>query len=459
MMEIDPRLRDSSQKGPDPYPAAPPPAYNLNPIRLPPPTHYAPGLPPLAQDTGHPYYAANRGPHPLHPPLADAQLHNDPAVLPLQQADDANADPKRPRACEACRGLKVRCEPDPVKQTCRRCAKAGRHCVVTVPSRKRQKKTDSRVAELEKKIDALTASLQATKKESMDGSDGDSFVEEGVQRAPEPSGNSWIPPPEQMVESPSGSSRRPSTYSKSPSVSRKRKPSDYIDVEDHAESSNANSLAVPTGHSSGNGPRKAQKLPSPNASANPSVRRPSIDPSLPSHEYADVVDRKILDAAKAAEIFNHYTQNMAKHLPAVVFPPNVTAGDIRGTKPTLFLAILSAASGQDHPDLQRVLQREIKRVFADRIICQGEKSLELIQALQISTIWFDDYRGVKAYQLIHMAVIMAMSMGLGRGSTRPAKGRFLGLWRDMDNYQISGPSTRSVEDRRAWLACYFISSQ
>lgn len=76
-------------------------------------------------------------------------------------------DPKRSRACEACRGLKVRCDQDPNDPSvpCKRCAKAKRQCIITAPSRKRQKKTDSRVAELEKKIDALTASLHAQNKD------------------------------------------------------------------------------------------------------------------------------------------------------------------------------------------------------------------------------------------------------------------------------------------------------
>ena len=70
-------------------------------------------------------------------------------------------DQKRPRACEACRGLKVRCDQDPAHPEipCKRCAKAGRQCIITQPSRKRQKKADSRVAELEKKLDALTNAL------------------------------------------------------------------------------------------------------------------------------------------------------------------------------------------------------------------------------------------------------------------------------------------------------------
>ena len=89
------------------------------------------------------------------------QESGDNAASP-EQDDGQNADDqKRPRACEACRGLKVRCDQDPAHPEipCKRCAKAGRQCIITQPSRKRQKKADNRVAELEKKLDALTAAL------------------------------------------------------------------------------------------------------------------------------------------------------------------------------------------------------------------------------------------------------------------------------------------------------------
>jgi len=98
-------------------------------------------------------------------------------------------DPKRSRACEACRGLKVRCDQDPNNPDapCKRCAKAKRNCVITAPSRKRQKKTDSRVAELEKKIDALTASLNAQKETS---TTSETYGEEGGPASPGGSGYS-----------------------------------------------------------------------------------------------------------------------------------------------------------------------------------------------------------------------------------------------------------------------------
>src|ERR1700754_1189188 len=60
---------------------------------------------------------------------ANQQTHESPEddQSPSGNPSDPN-DLKRPRACEACRQLKVKCEPDDNSPTgsCKRCAKAGR---------------------------------------------------------------------------------------------------------------------------------------------------------------------------------------------------------------------------------------------------------------------------------------------------------------------------------------------
>jgi Fungal Zn(2)-Cys(6) binuclear cluster domain len=160
-MEIDPRLRSDTSSG-NPYPPLHRPSSSA-----PTPIAANPNRPPLPQYHSGPDGAQQSG----YPPRTPQSVSNiGPADLHGEGSPDAGSgDAKRPRACEACRGLKVRCELDTnnPEGPCKRCAKASRNCVVTVPSRKRQKKTDSRVAELEKKIDALTASLQATKSRSI----------------------------------------------------------------------------------------------------------------------------------------------------------------------------------------------------------------------------------------------------------------------------------------------------
>lgn len=67
---------------------------------------------------------------------------------------------KRSRACQACRNMKIRCNPVEGQEACLACSKVNRQCVMPGPARKRQK-TVHKVAELEKKINALTQSLLA----------------------------------------------------------------------------------------------------------------------------------------------------------------------------------------------------------------------------------------------------------------------------------------------------------
>ena len=458
MMDIDPRLRDVSSRGPEPYDQGS--TYALNPIRLPLPQQ--PGLPPLAQDGSQPYFTY-RQPQPgaVRLPPSDQSPRNG-LSYPTSAGDEPTPDAKRLRACEACRGLKVRCEPDPVKGTCRRCAKAGRTCIITVPSRKRQKKTDSKVAELEKKIDALTASLHATKSQGQTDSESETFEDNASQdqrretsrvedyhsnRRREGIGQDGAYLVDPRIDS-------KSHYTTSASNRKRRR---TLGTNDQRMGLEASESSLDDGLT-GNGGPTVKMDDSVTASAFTAIPSPMapLDPSLPSHEFADVVDRKLLDASTAADIFYHYTTNMAIHMPCVAFPSNVTAGEIRRSKPIIFLAILGVAAGQDHPELQRRLLRELTKVLADSIICKGEKSIELIQALQVATIWYwpEDHKDSRPYQLIHMAAVMCMAMGLARKEPT-GKSALLGFWRHKN--AVLGP--RNIESRRAWLSCYLICAK
>ena len=379
----------------------------------------------------------------------------------------------------------MRCEPDPIKGTCRRCAKAGRHCVVTAPSRKRQKKTDSRVAELEKKIDALTASLQATTKgQGTSDSDDDSYEEPpqpqsiSTNRYLDVSQNSARQGPDSSDSTPYSKQRsRPSSevarqqpiYPAHPGASRKRRRSEYQDDDTGAvvpasrpDPPRYTYLGNPSPHivsdTSSIHPHLVGKRVNSRTSRTSTLTPP--DAPIPGHEYADVVDRKILDATTAANIFYHYINEMAPHMPTVVFPLNTQPGEIRRTKPTLFLAILSIASGQDHPELQRILTKDVMRIYGERIVSKGEKSLELIQALQISTIWYwpEDDKDAKYYQLIHMAAVMAIDLGLAR-KAKVTKERYHGVWRDETRTKSILPTPDTIESRRAWLSCFLLCAK
>jgi hypothetical protein len=177
-----------------------------------------------------------------------------------------------------------------------------------------------------------------------------------------------------------------------------------------------------------------------------------------TNEYADIIDRGIITADMGAKMFDCYVERMAPHMPAVIFPAGTTAAEVRKNKPTLFLAIVAAASGMNYPDKQKTLTKEVMSIFADRIICNGEKTLEIIQALHVSTLWYwppEHFEELKFYQLIHIAAVMAIDIGMGKKS-KANKNKPAGLWRDHMWRRTPYPDPESIEARRAWLACYFL---
>ncbi|KAH0543555.1 hypothetical protein FGG08_002116 [Glutinoglossum americanum] len=435
---------------------------------------------------------------PLSPDGPQQPYYQVPLAAPQSPISDANAaatsgnDPKRPRACESCRGLKVRCElnTNNPEGACKRCAKAGRECVVTAPSRKRQKKTDSRVAELEKKIDALTASLVATKSnaqrresESCDESLEDGATQHGgthdqlkalgdlppihspTQRIPRGGieTNEWLRAPDRFSGTPSQdvSTRKAPVPGSLAGQKRTHSGEAHINATSGASPEARTSTIVAAERSSsvkeegpnmysflipkGTKARTLNSIPTPESTAS----------SYGNYEYADVIDRRILSSELAASIFDHYIKNMTPHFPAVVFPSGTTAAEIRRTKPTLFLAILSVGSYViGNPDIQRSLMKEIMRVYAERIICNGEKTLELIQSLNVSTLWYwppEHFEELKFYQLIHIAALMAIDVGMGRRVKSVKHRRMAGQCSRKNPF----PDPETPEARRAWLCCYF----
>ncbi|CAG9938427.1 unnamed protein product [Clonostachys rosea f. rosea IK726] len=400
---------------------------------------------------------------------------------------DGGADPKRSRACEACRGLKVRCDPDPDGGPCKRCKKASRKCVVTQPTRKRQKKTDSRVSELERKIDALTASLQARA--------GGIPVLPALGVSPSPhvlGANSVSPgggPNEHTTPGSHGSSyyRAPSTEGVASGGigSHERSWGSETATVRHGslDRSNGPSVTPPGGGSAAAAPPQARVDPTPPAfqppmviagqkrklptrwSANADDEHRQLPATAASSSFtpvpdSDVVDRGILTMAKATELFARYRDRMAPNLPAVVHPPSMTVSDLRKNKPVLFLSTMAAAASEDN-DLQKVLSREVMLVFADKVFLSGDKSVEIVQALLVAVVWYwppEHFEELKFYQLVHSAAVMAIDIGLGKSFGNKQPGTGLYNWQSHPMRRQALPDPTTVESRRTWLACFFMAS-
>ena len=239
------------------------------------------------------------------------------------------------RACASCRSQKVRCMPDdahPTGDVCQRCARSGRPCVFTpLQKRKQRKRTDTRVAELEKEMRQMRQQL-SRKQAHIDQAD-------------------------EAVQLPPRASLRAGALS-----------GQVIHV--HSDGSDT-------------GLADAHALDRQHAAPGP-VLWPELLPDKPMPAVRDVVDSGIVDMRTARRLLETYKNDFFLKYPLVYVAPSTTADDMRQSKPTLFLAVITAASAKDNPELSAILDQEVLQSYATRSLVQSQKSLELVQALLVS---------------------------------------------------------------------------
>jgi hypothetical protein len=240
------------------------------------------------------------------------------------------------RACAHCRSQKVRCLPDESNpDVCQRCARSGRPCVFTpIQKRKQRKRTDTRVAELEREMRAMRALLKD--KSDGDGPEDCASVEGKISQ-------------EDVVGRCDKS--RTHTHSQTSSSSTIRPQSELIVAGQNALRQNRQEYAT-----------------------------------IANTGKPDVVDRGILSMEVARRLVEHYKRNLYPQYPQVYIP--CTADELRESRPTLFLAVLTAGAESEDSDLANALDHEVLQEYANRSVVNSEKSVELVQSLLVSAVWY-----------------------------------------------------------------------
>lgn len=316
-----------------------------------------------------------------------------------------------PRACEACRTRKIKCKP-PLSSSsavCECCAASNRECIFIPRSNKRRRRrTDARVTQLEKQIEALGA-----------------LVNQQNQHA-----SSERPRIAEDDEEPPGQLDVLMQVDQSPDDS-------------HLPIQNNGQLDL---HHAPNSSSCSGTL----ATVGASLWDPHDKP------IDDVIDRGLISIEDASCLLARYTDELFPHFPIVLLPEGVTLLEMRRQKPVLLLAILAAAAGTSHADQNMQLNLEIQQTYANLVVMQGEKSLELLQSILITTTWLcppDRFDQLKFYQYLHMAWSMALDIGLDQKS-RSSPLVTQGAQRLCSKSREGG----LLEDRRTLLSRYIMCS-
>ena len=285
------------------------------------------------------------------------------------------------RACEACRLSKVRClvNPSSGSSQCQRCAKAGKACIFAPPAKRRQRKrTDVRVAELEKEVKQMRSLLRTNQISPSEASEHESMDEDS---------------PEPETHTDTGKTKS-STYSKS----------------------NESNETPPT-------LSFADKFPDEKFSDSLCPPPPKGDCSMPSDSLGasdiDIVDRGLITMELAEEFLEIYRKDLVEDCPGVVIPCDWTASQLRCKKPALFHAVMAAAAHCKGAALSNRLHEEIIYLYARSLFIKGEKSVQYVQALLVTVSYYTPPNSpaqLMIYQYGNMAASMALELGL---ATKP----------------------------------------
>ncbi len=190
----------------------------------------------------------------------------------------------------------------------------------------------------------------------------------------------------------------------------------------------------------------------------PEPKRARPNRAQADHSHIDAHIDELMSPELAERVFLRYVNEMCLHFPAVPLPPGTTAREMREKKPLLFLAILASSTHGTaeqlvSQDVQRELTTLLKDILADIIWRNGEKSLEIVQSLQVTVLWYRPplhYEQHNFYMMVNCAAVMALDLGLGRKATPNVMKLSQGPFRRFH------PNSSGVEARRTFLVCYWL---
>ncbi|KAI9696457.1 MAG: hypothetical protein M1836_005735 [Candelina mexicana] len=387
---------------------------------------------------------------PVSQPLAVAPVQEE--ATPTTGTDSTTAKPaKRQRACEACRRMKVQCKWNSADASaCQRCTKAQRRCILT-QRRPNRHRPNADIADLERKLEALTHSLNTMRGNEKGQSDkGEEDHQDESQESYDRSRGSSFPTiPEDVAPAAGTAGSASAAYGDHPSTIVDNSP--YRASRGHSAGSSHYHNSVASPH------------PSPGSVGLPSsLLKLEVPAENGPEKYLDIVDRQILSLEEATFAFDHFVRNIAPTFPIIAFAEGTTAQQVRKRRPALFSAIMTASAGIWPVKTRSALLNSMMRLFADWVVMLGEKSVDLIQGLQVAALWYTPPANMKKmnyYQLIHIAGVMAIDMGINkrpppRATPRPSESR----GSDAEWQAFSYPEVDSIEGRRAWLSCWFLGA-
>ena len=238
-------------------------------------------------------------------------------------------------ACKSCKKSKVRCFADTVVEhaKCRRCFESDIECVFELQApRQKRRRIDTRLVDLENQVRTLQQRYDAA---------------------------------------------HPLTVTKT---------HDFA----HEPCSNT-SFAQPSSNetddgSIGVGQDVVSDFSPPAEQAEPASAHLHSDDEDPIEGY---LSSKVMAHSNAVAYLADFMLNLLPEYPIMIIAGDETFDTLRRTRPLLLFAMITAASGSRDQALFTILHTKLTQLLTDKVVIQGEKSIDLLYCTMILEVWYN----------------------------------------------------------------------
>ncbi|KAF1964112.1 hypothetical protein BU23DRAFT_547965 [Bimuria novae-zelandiae CBS 107.79] len=354
------------------------------------------------------------------------------------------SNPRVAQACQRCRSLKTRCLPSEQSGTCQRCFTANRECIwAEVPRRPRRVRGPSRISQVEQKIDGLFASLvnpsasgTTETSPSVPEIRGTSFGFHRLAGRERPiAPGSWLMFPDSFEQETPLPDLHESNGAPAPADDAEAAVADtnhdieYLDelrtIHNFTARDNNGSLSNAAPH-----------------------RQPKSEPAIDDQQVKD-----LLSNGQADILVNSY-RAMCVTFPFVPIDDFASAAELHSMKPMLFLAIITAASWDNHK-LQRHLDRLYRKELANHTFIRPRRNLSLLQSLLVYLSRYHFVFSHKTQQIFFMQTT-ANGLALDLALHQKSNASPINFLKRPEAPKLS--VSEQLERQRTFLGCYYMSS-
>lgn len=275
-------------------------------------------------------------------------------------------------ACERCRKSKTRCLLDTFDAygKCRKCFFSNLECTwKEISTKRRRLRTDTRVSELEKQLKNFESVLTNLGHKTLSEADEAHY--------------------DSRTDQASSSGPGVSTFGNVP-----------VDEDDSAR-------------------KLSHSLPNQRDLNDTSLLLTSHQQPAQNDPLISLLIGENLSKDRQIQLIQDFYDLLLPWYPIICSVPKEILESLPTSKPLLTAAIITAASSVSEPRLFENLHTKLTRIISEQVLVQGQKNLEIVQAVLICGVWHHPPSKLEnlTFQLCNMAATMSLELGLGGRSS------------------------------------------